>query len=126
VSSDEVFPAWAKIADETIDHYKSNKKVGLTRRREENKKSGRNVFPASPGNSIFDMVADQFTDWMVQVLLFAIVLGFVFPFFEGSPEERTSAVIALFVIVLILVLSFLMVYRINQKIFSLLEAWSWS
>jgi Ca2+ transporting ATPase len=42
---------------------------------------------------------------MVQVLLFAVVLGFVFAFFEEDPEERTSAFIEPFVIILILVLN---------------------
>jgi hypothetical protein len=42
---------------------------------EENKKSIRNVFPA-PGNLTFEMVADQFMDLVVQVLLFAPVLSF--------------------------------------------------
>jgi magnesium-transporting ATPase (P-type) len=42
---------------------------------------------------------------MVQVLLFAVVLGFVFAFFEEDPEERTSAFIEPFVIILILALN---------------------
>jgi Na+/H+-dicarboxylate symporter len=76
----EGFAAWVTTDDETINHdYKSNKEVGL------------NVFPAPPGKSIFEMITHQFKDRMVQVLLFAVVMGFVFAFFEEDPEERTSA-----------------------------------
>jgi magnesium-transporting ATPase (P-type) len=42
---------------------------------------------------------------MVQVLLFAVFLGFVFAFFEEGPEERTSTFIEPIVIILILVLN---------------------
>jgi hypothetical protein len=37
---------------------------------------------------------------MAQVLLFAVVLGIVFPFFEEDSEERASAFIEPFVIIL--------------------------
>jgi hypothetical protein len=75
MSSGEGFATWVTTADETIkyDYYKSNKEVGL------------NVLPAPPGKSIFEMITGQFKDRMVQVLLFAVVMGFVFAFFEGDP-----------------------------------------
>jgi Ca2+ transporting ATPase len=103
MSSGEGFAAWETTANETIKYYKSNKEVGLTAAQvQENTKYGLNAFPAPSGKSIFEMITDEFKDQMVQVLLFAVVLGFVFAFFEEDPEERASAFIEPFVIILIL------------------------
>jgi Ca2+-transporting ATPase len=104
VSSDEGFTAWATTADETIRYYKSNMEVGLTAAQfQENTKYGLNVFPAPPGKSSFDMITDRFKDWMVQVLLFAVVLGFVCVLRRGS--GGADECIEPFVIILILVLN---------------------
>jgi Ca2+ transporting ATPase len=106
MAAEEQFPAWASTADDTIGFYKSNKEVGLTAAQvEENKKFGENVLKTPEGKTILQMFLGQFGDRMVQVLLFAVVLGFVFAFFEEDPEERTNAFIEPFVIVLILVLN---------------------
>ncbi|OHT02611.1 sarcoplasmic-endoplasmic reticulum calcium ATPase [Tritrichomonas foetus] len=51
------------------------------------------------------MILEQFQDKMVLVLLFAVVLGFVFAFLEEDPEERVTAFIEPWVIIIILALN---------------------
>jgi magnesium-transporting ATPase (P-type) len=89
MSSGEGFAVWATTANETIKYDLSNKKVGLTAAQvQENTKYDLNVFPAPPGKSIFGMITDQFKDRMVQVLLFAVILGLVC--WRSSRRIRTS------------------------------------
>lgn len=69
------------------------------------KKYGPNSLPPPPAKSILQMILEQFEDKMVIVLLVAVVLGFIFAFLETDPEERVTAFIEPWVIIVILALN---------------------
>lgn len=97
---------FAKDASQVLGFYGTDPVKGLTSQQvEQNKKYGTNTFPPPPQKSVFQMILEQFEDKMVIVLLFAVVLGFIFAFLETDPEERVTAFIEPFVIIVILVLN---------------------
>ena len=98
---------WECDVNKIASFYNSDLEKGLTSSQvEANRQSyGPNSFPPPPKKSILSMILEQFEDKMVLVLLFAVVLGFVFAFMETDPEERTTAFIEPWVIIVILALN---------------------
>jgi Ca2+ transporting ATPase len=105
--TEEVYPAFLKTADEVMKHFGTDPVKGLNdaQVKANREKYGSNVFPPPPKKPIWKMILEQFEDKMVIVLLFAVVLGFVFAFLETDPEERTTAFIEPWVIIVILALN---------------------
>ncbi|KAK8877997.1 Sarcoplasmic/endoplasmic reticulum calcium ATPase 2 [Tritrichomonas musculus] len=98
---------WGTELGEIAKFYNSSLQNGLTSSQvEENRKLyGPNSLPPPPKKTILQMILEQFEDKMVLVLLFAVVLGFVFAFLETDPEERKTAFIEPWVIIIILALN---------------------
>ena len=99
--------AYQKDPKEVMDFFGTDPEKGLSSEKvkENRSKFGKNSFPPPERKSVWAMIAENFEDRMVQVLLFAVVLGFVFAFTEKDPEERTTAFIEPWVIIVILVLN---------------------
>jgi len=92
---------------DAADFFGSDLQKGLTKEKikENGEKYGKNSFPPPEKKSVFKMILEQFEDKMVIVLLFAVILGFIFAFLEDDPEERTTAFIEPWVIIIILALN---------------------
>ena len=101
------FKAHAHTPEEVAKYFGTDLEKGLTSEQvEENrKKFGVNSVPPPKKVSIIQLILDQFKDLMIIVLLFAVVLGFIFAFIEEDPEERTTAFIEPWVIIIILVVN---------------------
>ena len=107
MTTEDTFKPFLKTPEEVLKFYGTDPVKGLNDAQvEENrKKFGSNVFPPPPKKPIWKMILEQFEDKMVLVLLFAVILGFIFAFLETDPEERITAFIEPWVIIVILVLN---------------------
>jgi len=102
-----MIPAHCKEPGEVASFFNSNLEDGLKDEQVtiNRGKHGKNVVPPPETESIFEMILEQFKDPTVLILLGAVVLGFVFAFLEEDPEERVTAFIEPFVIILILAIN---------------------
>lgn len=93
-------------ASEVLDHFSVNETEGLSL--EEltvaQKKYGPNELPAEEGKPLWKLVLEQFDDLLVKILLGAAVISFTLALFEEG-EERTTAFVEPFVILVILILN---------------------
>ena len=88
-----------------LDFFNVDPQVGLTDQQvEENaKRFGRNEFPEEEGTSLWMLILKQFEDTLVIILIIAAIVSFFLAFFEDDPDERFTAFVEPFVIVVILV-----------------------
>mmetsp|Transcript_10863 Transcript_10863/g.16386 ORF Transcript_10863/g.16386 Transcript_10863/m.16386 type:complete len:1028 (-) Transcript_10863:35-3118(-) len=91
--------------DQVIDFFKVDVKQGLTKQQvEENRqKFGKNELPDEEGTPLWKLILQQFEDTLVIILIFAAIISFILAFFEEDPDERFTAFVEPFVIVVILV-----------------------
>uniref|UniRef100_A0A8C6TN04 Calcium-transporting ATPase n=1 Tax=Neogobius melanostomus TaxID=47308 RepID=A0A8C6TN04_9GOBI len=96
--------AHTKSATEVLDSLGVNENTGLTLEQVKNnlEKFGANELPAEEGKSIWELVAEQFEDLLVRILLLAACVSFVLALFEEG-EETTTAFVEPIVILLILI-----------------------
>ncbi|KAH0794254.1 SERCA-type calcium-translocating P-type ATPase [Histomonas meleagridis] len=106
-TEESTYEAYDKDPEEIFKHFGTDPVKGLTNEKAQAniEKFGRNAFPPPSKKSILSMIIEQFQDKMVLVLLFAVVLGFIFAFIEEDPEERVTAFIEPWVIIVILALN---------------------
>ncbi|KAJ8042767.1 Calcium-transporting ATPase sarcoplasmic/endoplasmic reticulum type [Holothuria leucospilota] len=97
--------AHARTVDEVASILQVKKEVGLSLSEvtERQKKYGPNELPAEEGKSLLQLVIEQFDDLLVKILLLAAVISFVLALFEEDEDERLTAFVEPFVILLILI-----------------------
>ena len=61
--------------------------------------------PEPPGTSIWALIAEQFDDLLVKILLSAAVISFLLALTEEDEEERVTAFVEPFVIMVILIIN---------------------
>ncbi|XP_037604178.1 sarcoplasmic/endoplasmic reticulum calcium ATPase 1 isoform X1 [Sebastes umbrosus] len=96
--------AHTKSATEVLENFGVNENTGLTLEQVKTnvEKYGPNELPAEEGKSLWDMVAEQFEDLLVRILLLAACVSFVLALFEEG-EETATAFVEPIVILLILI-----------------------
>ncbi|KAM3859339.1 ATPase sarcoplasmic/endoplasmic reticulum Ca2+ transporting 1, like [Diretmus argenteus] len=93
-----------KSPAECLAHFGVNEITGLTpdQFKKALAKHGYNELPAEEGKSIWELIAEQFEDLLVRILLLAACISFVLAWFEEG-EETVTAFVEPFVILLILI-----------------------
>ncbi|KAM9305100.1 sarcoplasmic/endoplasmic reticulum calcium ATPase 1 isoform 1-T1 [Gastrophryne carolinensis] len=96
--------AHTKTTEECLAYFGVNENTGLSQDQVKRNfdKFGPNELPAEEGKSIWELVAEQFEDLLVRILLLAAVISFVLAWFEEG-EETITAFVEPFVILLILI-----------------------
>ncbi|XP_034415105.1 ATPase sarcoplasmic/endoplasmic reticulum Ca2+ transporting 1, like isoform X1 [Cyclopterus lumpus] len=96
--------AHAKSTAECLAHFGVNENTGLSPEqcKKNLEKYGYNELPAEEGKSIWELIAEQFEDLLVRILLLAACISFVLAWFEEG-EETVTAFVEPFVILLILI-----------------------
>ncbi|XP_035253034.1 sarcoplasmic/endoplasmic reticulum calcium ATPase 1 isoform X1 [Anguilla rostrata] len=96
--------AHTKEPAECLAHFSVSEATGLTpdQFQKNLEKFGYNELPAEEGKSIWELVAEQFEDLLVRILLLAACISFVLAWFEEG-EETVTAFVEPFVILLILI-----------------------
>ncbi|CAI9574120.1 unnamed protein product [Staurois parvus] len=96
--------AHTKTTEESLAYFGVNENTGLAPEQVKKNfdKYGPNELPAEEGKSIWELVAEQFEDLLVRILLLAAVISFVLAWFEEG-EETITAFVEPFVILLILI-----------------------
>lgn len=96
--------AFAKENDEVLDFFGVSEESGLSEQqvKENRSKYGPNELPAEEGKSLWELLAEQFEDLLVRILLLAAIISFVLALFEDG-EETITAFVEPFVILLILI-----------------------
>uniref|UniRef100_A0A8C5DJ00 Calcium-transporting ATPase n=1 Tax=Gouania willdenowi TaxID=441366 RepID=A0A8C5DJ00_GOUWI len=96
--------AHTKSATEVLDNFGVNENTGLTLEqvRANLEKYGANELPAEEGKSLWELVAEQFEDLLVRILVLAAFVSFMLALFEEG-EETTTAFVEPIVILLILI-----------------------
>ncbi|XP_006005927.1 sarcoplasmic/endoplasmic reticulum calcium ATPase 1 isoform X1 [Latimeria chalumnae] len=96
--------AHAKTVEECLAYFGVNENTGLTPEQVKKnfEKFGPNELPAEEGKSLWELVAEQFEDLLVRILLLAACISFVLAWFEEG-EETITAFVEPFVILLILI-----------------------
>ncbi|XP_078393123.1 sarcoplasmic/endoplasmic reticulum calcium ATPase 1-like, partial [Cetorhinus maximus] len=93
-----------KTTEECVAYFGVSEHTGLSP--EQVKKSfdkyGPNELPAEEGKTLWQLVAEQFEDLLVRILLLAACISFVLAWFEEG-EETITAFVEPFVILLILI-----------------------
>eukprot|EP00252_Welwitschia_mirabilis_P019468 TRINITY_DN4521_c0_g1_i1.p1 TRINITY_DN4521_c0_g1~~TRINITY_DN4521_c0_g1_i1.p1 ORF type:complete len:1071 (-),score=207.93 TRINITY_DN4521_c0_g1_i1:373-3585(-) len=104
-----VFPAWAREIEECAKEFRVDPDRGLSTEEVEKrrKKYGWNELPKHPGPSIWELVAEQFKDTLVRILLAAAVISFVLAWLDGDEggELNITAFVEPLVIFLILIVN---------------------
>jgi len=87
-----------------LAHFGVNLETGLTpdQSKKNLAKYGYNELPAEEGKSVWELIAEQFEDLLVRILLLAACISFVLAWFEEG-EETVTAFVEPFVILLILI-----------------------
>ena len=95
--------AWS--VQQVVDFFKVDVENGLSEEQvnENRRKYGRNEFPHEEGTPLWKLILQQFEDTLVIILIFAAIISFILAFFEEDPDERFTAFVEPFVIVVILV-----------------------
>ncbi|XP_073492302.1 sarcoplasmic/endoplasmic reticulum calcium ATPase 1 isoform X2 [Aquarana catesbeiana] len=96
--------AHTKTTEECLAYFGVNENTGLSPEQVKKnfEKYGPNELPAEEGKSIWELVAEQFEDLLVRILLLAAIISFVLAWFEEG-EETITAFVEPFVILLILI-----------------------
>ncbi|XP_053327865.1 sarcoplasmic/endoplasmic reticulum calcium ATPase 1 isoform X2 [Spea bombifrons] len=96
--------AHMKSTEECLAYFGVNENTGLSpdQVKKNFDKFGPNELPAEEGKSIWELVAEQFEDLLVRILLLAACISFVLAWFEEG-EETITAFVEPFVILLILI-----------------------
>ncbi|XP_029933667.1 ATPase sarcoplasmic/endoplasmic reticulum Ca2+ transporting 1, like isoform X1 [Myripristis murdjan] len=96
--------AHTKAPAECLAYFGVNENTGLTpdQFKKNLAKHGYNELPAEEGKSIWELIAEQFEDLLVRILLLAACISFVLAWFEEG-EETVTAFVEPFVILLILI-----------------------
>ncbi|XP_067113816.1 LOW QUALITY PROTEIN: sarcoplasmic/endoplasmic reticulum calcium ATPase 1 [Osmerus mordax] len=96
--------AHTKSASEVLENFGVNENTGLTLEQVKInlEKYGPNELPAEEGKSLWELVAEQFEDLLVRILLLAACVSFVLALFEEG-EETVTAFVEPIVILLILI-----------------------
>uniref|UniRef100_A0A8C5C7K7 Calcium-transporting ATPase n=1 Tax=Gadus morhua TaxID=8049 RepID=A0A8C5C7K7_GADMO len=96
--------AHTKSTTEVLENFGVNENTGLTLEQVKThlEKYGPNELPAEEGKSLWELVAEQFEDLLVRILLLAACVSFVLALFEDG-EETTTAFVEPIVILLILI-----------------------
>ncbi|XP_041749408.1 sarcoplasmic/endoplasmic reticulum calcium ATPase 1-like isoform X3 [Coregonus clupeaformis] len=96
--------AHTKSASEVLENFSVNENTGLTLEQVKSnfEKYGPNELPAEEGKSLWELVAEQFEDLLVRILLLAACVSFVLALFEEG-EETITAFVEPIVILLILI-----------------------
>ncbi|KAG9468613.1 sarcoplasmic/endoplasmic reticulum calcium ATPase 1 isoform X1 [Eleutherodactylus coqui] len=96
--------AHMKTTEECLAYFGVNENTGLSPDvvKRNFDKYGPNELPAEEGKSLWELVAEQFEDLLVRILLLAAIISFVLAWFEEG-EETITAFVEPFVILLILI-----------------------
>uniref|UniRef100_UPI003AAB0D63 ATPase sarcoplasmic/endoplasmic reticulum Ca2+ transporting 1, like isoform X2 n=1 Tax=Centroberyx gerrardi TaxID=166262 RepID=UPI003AAB0D63 len=96
--------AHTKVPAECLAYFGVNENTGFTpdQFKKSLAKHGYNELPAEEGKSIWELIAEQFEDLLVRILLLAACISFVLAWFEEG-EETVTAFVEPFVILLILI-----------------------
>uniref|UniRef100_A0A8C5R0P6 Calcium-transporting ATPase n=1 Tax=Leptobrachium leishanense TaxID=445787 RepID=A0A8C5R0P6_9ANUR len=96
--------AHMKNTEECLAYFGVNETTGLSQDlvKRNFDKYGPNELPAEEGKSLWELVAEQFEDLLVRILLLAACISFVLAWFEEG-EETVTAFVEPFVILLILI-----------------------
>ncbi|KAI5610375.1 sarcoplasmic/endoplasmic reticulum calcium ATPase 2 isoform X1 [Silurus asotus] len=94
----------SKSVEEVYSYLNVNESTGLSldQVKRQREKWGPNELPAEEGKSLWELVAEQFEDLLVRILLLAACISFVLAWFEEG-EETITAFVEPFVILLILI-----------------------
>ncbi|XP_058873002.1 sarcoplasmic/endoplasmic reticulum calcium ATPase 1 isoform X1 [Acipenser ruthenus] len=94
----------SKEVAECLAYFGVNENSGLSPEqvKKNMEKYGPNELPAEEGKTIWELVAEQFEDLLVRILLLAACISFVLALFEEG-EETVTAFVEPFVILLILI-----------------------
>ncbi|KAL8208592.1 hypothetical protein R6Q57_008004 [Mikania cordata] len=108
-ASSNNYAAWAKEAHECEEKYKVDRKNGLSDGEVEKrlKIHGLNELEKHEGQSVFQLILDQFNDTLVRILLVAAVISFVLAWYDGEEggEMEITAFVEPLVIFLILIVN---------------------
>ncbi|XP_027367159.1 calcium-transporting ATPase 4, endoplasmic reticulum-type-like [Abrus precatorius] len=109
MKKDENLKAWAKSVAECQEHFNVSLKTGLSLNDVEKRRRifGCNEFENHQGQSIWNLVLDQFNDTLVRILLLAAIVSFVLAWFDGheAADVDVTAFVEPLVIFLILVVN---------------------
>uniref|UniRef100_A0AAQ4QDT1 Calcium-transporting ATPase n=1 Tax=Gasterosteus aculeatus aculeatus TaxID=481459 RepID=A0AAQ4QDT1_GASAC len=96
--------AHAKSTGECLTYFGVSEATGLSPEqcKKNQEKYGFNELPAEEGKSVWELIAEQFEDLLVRILLLAACISFVLAWFEEG-EETVTAFVEPFVILLILI-----------------------
>lgn len=119
----KLFTYHKKSVDATLQGYKVTLEAGLTS--DEAKKRlaeyGPNELPEEAGESLWDKVVEQFKDTLVQILLAAAIISFVFAILDNG-DEGIAGFVEPFVILLILALNAIVAVYMDSNADNALEA----
>ncbi|XP_033111549.1 calcium-transporting ATPase sarcoplasmic/endoplasmic reticulum type-like isoform X2 [Anneissia japonica] len=94
-----------KTVSQILDYYNVKEANGLSQAQvtSAQEKYGPNELPAEEGKSIWALVLEQFDDLLVKILLLAAIISFILALFEEDEDEKVTAFVEPFVILLILI-----------------------
>ncbi|XP_041456797.1 sarcoplasmic/endoplasmic reticulum calcium ATPase 2-like isoform X1 [Lytechinus variegatus] len=97
--------AHTRTPDEVLQHFDVKEGVGLSPHvvKQRIAKYGYNELPAEEGKPLWQLVLEQFDDLLVKILLLAAVISFILALFEEDEDEKVTAFVEPFVILLILI-----------------------
>lgn len=105
----EIFPAWSKDVHECEEKYQVNRELGLSTEEVEKRREiyGWNELEKHEGQSILNLILEQFNDTLVRILLAAAVVSFVLAWYDGEEggEMEITAFVEPIVIFLILIVN---------------------
>ncbi|KVH88471.1 Calcium-transporting P-type ATPase, subfamily IIA, SERCA-type [Cynara cardunculus var. scolymus] len=103
------YAAWAKDIRECEQNYQVDREQGLSDGEVEKRlqKFGTNELEKHEGQSVFQLILDQFNDTLVRILLAAAVISFVLAWYDGEEggEMEITAFVEPLVIFLILIVN---------------------
>eukprot|EP00794_Sanderia_malayensis_P013989 gene13989-15447_t len=101
--------AHTRSVEDILGHYQVSVQEGLSEKEVSKaiELHGLNELPPETGKPLWELILEQFDDLLVKILLIAAVISFILAFFEEG-EDRTTAFVEPFVILLILFLNAVM------------------
>ncbi|KAF3846618.1 hypothetical protein F7725_003696, partial [Dissostichus mawsoni] len=96
--------AHMKESPDVLSHFGVTEEIGLSpdQAKKNQERYGFNELPAEEGKTVWELVAEQFEDLLVRILLLAAGISFVLALFEDG-EETVTAFVEPLVILLILI-----------------------